>query len=152
MIAVKPSFAYDSPRFHTLSTEPQVVSTSTQPSARSRSKSRTVTPKAGRMTTSSGVTAPTSKSPPSRRARNSTPIARSFELTWGLWMISPTRKMRLPGNLLRVSRQAHLPRSEEHTSELQSRLHLVCRLLLEKKKHDPPRTRSNTAQSHTHAS
>src|SRR2546422_362877 len=28
----------------------------------------------------------------------------------------------------------HLMRSEEHTSELQSRLHLVCRLLLEKKK------------------
>src|SRR2546422_5362431 len=28
----------------------------------------------------------------------------------------------------------HLSRSEEHTSELQSRLHLVCRLLLEKKK------------------
>src|SRR2546429_1181891 len=27
------------------------------------------------------------------------------------------------------------PRSEEHTSELQSRLHLVCRLLLEKKYH-----------------
>src|SRR5687768_18090685 len=27
-----------------------------------------------------------------------------------------------------------LDRSEEHTSELQSRLHLVCRLLLEKKK------------------
>src|SRR2546429_4473672 len=26
-------------------------------------------------------------------------------------------------------------RSEEHTSELQSRLHLVCRLLLEKKKY-----------------
>src|SRR2546422_3543871 len=26
------------------------------------------------------------------------------------------------------------PRSEEHTSELPSRLHLVCRLLLEKKK------------------
>src|SRR2546429_2738490 len=29
---------------------------------------------------------------------------------------------------------ANPPRSEEHTSELQSRLHLVCRLLLEKKK------------------
>src|SRR2546429_3201083 len=29
---------------------------------------------------------------------------------------------------------ARCPRSEEHTSELQSRLHLVCRLLLEKKK------------------
>src|SRR2546422_6012076 len=28
----------------------------------------------------------------------------------------------------------YLSRSEEHTSELQSRLHLVCRLLLEKKK------------------
>src|SRR2546422_5176716 len=28
-----------------------------------------------------------------------------------------------------------LRRSEEHTSELQSRLHLVCRLLLEKKKY-----------------
>src|SRR3712207_7405599 len=27
------------------------------------------------------------------------------------------------------------PRSEEHTSELQSRQYLVCRLLLEKKKH-----------------
>src|SRR2546422_2998629 len=40
----------------------------------------------------------------------------------------------------RVSQQAtdvpaaDLGRSEEHTSELQSRLHLVCRLLLEKKK------------------
>src|SRR5690554_7167832 len=30
--------------------------------------------------------------------------------------------------------QSHHPRSEEHTSELQSRPHLVCRLLLEKKK------------------
>src|SRR2546422_4545768 len=44
----------------------------------------------------------------------------------------------------RPSRRGHRPppgsrsragwRSEEHTSELQSRLHLVCRLLLEKKK------------------
>src|SRR2546429_3870347 len=34
-----------------------------------------------------------------------------------------------------ILRQASLNhRSEEHTSELQSRLHLVCRLLLEKKK------------------
>src|SRR5690554_7409148 len=31
-------------------------------------------------------------------------------------------------------------RSEEHTSELQSRPHLVCRLLLEKKKHCPKAT------------
>src|SRR2546422_7208556 len=32
-------------------------------------------------------------------------------------------------------------RSEEHTSELQSRLHLVCRLLLEKKKQEKPTVR-----------
>src|SRR5687767_15320182 len=31
--------------------------------------------------------------------------------------------------------EGHLPRSEEHTSELQSLAYLVCRLLLEKKKH-----------------
>src|SRR5437762_4554515 len=30
-----------------------------------------------------------------------------------------------------------IQRSEEHTSELQSPMYLVCRLLLEKKKHDP---------------
>src|SRR2546422_6663390 len=37
--------------------------------------------------------------------------------------------------LLEALAQRHGPvRSEEHTSELQSRLHLVCRLLLEKKK------------------
>src|SRR2546422_2344148 len=34
----------------------------------------------------------------------------------------------------RVEQEVFAIRSEEHTSELQSRLHLVCRLLLEKKK------------------
>src|SRR3989449_6065136 len=39
-------------------------------------------------------------------------------------------------------------RSEEHTSELQSRLHLVCRLLLEKKKsHQPRVARSGEART-----
>src|SRR5205809_4672195 len=38
----------------------------------------------------------------------------------------------LPG-IIGILRESRL-RSEEHTSELQSRLHLVCRLLLEKKK------------------
>src|SRR2546422_4878358 len=41
------------------------------------------------------------------------------------------------GSVERLAQQIALlddPRSEEHTSELQSRLHLVCRLLLEKKK------------------
>src|SRR2546429_7841738 len=33
-----------------------------------------------------------------------------------------------------MHREESQDRSEEHTSELQSRLHLVCRLLLEKKK------------------
>src|SRR5690625_6277097 len=46
----------------------------------------------------------------------------------------------LPGTLARLVREGQrlgegqLQRSEEHTSELQSRGHLVCRLLLEKKK------------------
>src|SRR2546422_5309031 len=38
--------------------------------------------------------------------------------------------------------RAMVERSEEHTSELQSRLHLVCRLLLEKKK-------NKNSQDHT---
>src|SRR2546422_3021972 len=42
-------------------------------------------------------------------------------------------------------------RSEEHTSELQSRLHLVCRLLLEKKNNSTPHavaTGDGTEQPH----
>src|SRR3712207_7426707 len=39
-----------------------------------------------------------------------------------------------PSALGRVRREPRLRRSEEHTSELQSRQYLVCRLLLEKKK------------------
>src|SRR5205809_4503444 len=42
----------------------------------------------------------------------------------------------LPGSL------PNYLRSEEHTSELQSRLHLVCRLLLEKKKNKTTNTRT----------
>src|SRR6266699_4057147 len=38
-----------------------------------------------------------------------------------------------------VFASANVVRSEEHTSELQSRPHLVCRLLLEKKNNSPPR-------------
>src|SRR5439155_11194564 len=47
-----------------------------------------------------------------------------------------TRGGRAPTSVSRDSSAAHRrvqPRSEEHTSELQSRGHLVCRLLLEKK-------------------
>src|SRR3989442_3177633 len=42
-------------------------------------------------------------------------------------------KARRAARLLSSAQHAHA-RSEEHTSELQSRPHLVCRLLLEKKK------------------
>src|SRR3712207_7345029 len=43
------------------------------------------------------------------------------------WRLAPYRELRQHDHLLD-------PRSEEHTSELQSRQYLVCRLLLEKKK------------------
>src|SRR5262249_61041034 len=46
----------------------------------------------------------------------------------------------------------HLPRSEEHTSELQSLTNLVCRLLLEKKNNNrrrsPPSTYSPPPRTH----
>src|SRR2546422_4510274 len=54
--------------------------------------------------------------------------------------------------------RARRARSEEHTSELQSRLHLVCRLLLEKKKRTTTELRNqsptkrrctNTSPAHT---
>src|SRR5690242_21447781 len=52
----------------------------------------------------------------------------------------------LPPTALRVPMRAHTlgtDRSEEHTSELQSHVNLVCRLLLEKKKtRFPPDTSS----------
>src|SRR2546422_3070010 len=47
----------------------------------------------------------------------------SFLHPWSLSFLAP-----------RARKERDQGRSEEHTSELQSRLHLVCRLLLEKKK------------------
>src|SRR3989449_3399494 len=47
----------------------------------------------------------------------------------------------------RGSRAGANVRSEEHTSELQSRLHLVCRLLLEKKKACEPEWLSSARSS-----
>src|SRR3712207_8722598 len=47
------------------------------------------------------------------------------------------------GGVLR-QREVPRPRSEEHTSELQSRQYLVCRLLLEKKK------KTQVVQKHSH--
>src|SRR3712207_7675615 len=56
----------------------------------------------------------------------------------------PARGSRRPAALRALASAQHsqnlVDRSEEHTSELQSRQYLVCRLLLEKKKHSskPP--------------
>src|SRR3712207_8561171 len=52
------------------------------------------------------------------------------ELQKGLARQQPDKKVRV----YNVAASAHTSRSEEHTSELQSRQYLVCRLLLEKKK------------------
>src|SRR2546422_4506892 len=51
------------------------------------------------------------------------------------YVVKPLRREDLLDTVARAIAAA--PRSEEHTSELQSRLHLVCRLLLEKKKEHP---------------
>src|ERR1035441_10756678 len=51
------------------------------------------------------------------------------------------------GLLIRQLPQRSAWRSEEHTSELQSLRHLVCRLLLEKKKKHGHRTGGSTARS-----
>src|SRR2546422_7700423 len=74
----------------------------------------------------------------SRKRRRAHPAARyaSFQAT----SKNPLQRWhrRLPG------------RSEEHTSELQSRLHLVCRLLLEKKKKKNETVHHDARQSETH--
>src|SRR5258708_15268051 len=57
--------------------------------------------------------------------------------------VSESRQARIRTGVARIPRQVF--RSEEHTSELQSPDHLVCRLLLEKKKRDqeiPTRVRT----------
>src|SRR2546422_8089601 len=55
--------------------------------------------------------------------------------TSGPAVISPEPSQQTPQSCCERSHcRAIQLRSEEHTSELQSRLHLVCRLLLEKKK------------------
>src|SRR5690606_40019925 len=72
------------------------------------------------------------------------PTRRSSDLREGrgggrLALLRRPRQHLLPARLgqplsLHARRRPALPRSEEHTSELQSRENLVCRLLLEKKK------------------
>src|SRR2546429_7023593 len=59
-----------------------------------------------------------------------------------------TRNYYWPQSRARLKPETMTVRSEEHTSELQSRLHLVCRLLLEKKK-KKKRKHNNTNTKHT---
>src|SRR3712207_8267613 len=56
------------------------------------------------------------------------------------WNVAPTDPVAIV-----VQREQREVRSEEHTSELQSRQYLVCRLLLEKKK----KQKKNTHMLHT---
>src|SRR2546422_3467272 len=70
------------------------------------------------------LTAPAAPSNSSDRSRKKLDVLKSSG-----WLLYVTRNAGSP----QVS-FASGSRSEEHTSELQSRLHLVCRLLLEKKK------------------
>src|SRR2546422_3337141 len=73
-----------------------------------------------------------------RRPPRSTlfPYTTLFRSRVGVDPVSDEIRDRVQGGLARLAgeRADHPLRSEEHTSELQSRLHLVCRLLLEKKK------------------
>src|SRR5258707_4262625 len=63
-----------------------------------------------------------------------TTLFRSHDLERQLGRVRDLLGRRLaPQRLAQVLRR---PRSEEHTSELQSRQYLVCRLLLEKKKNN----------------
>src|SRR5437660_9475201 len=62
---------------------------------------------------------------------------RFWVFTWSMSTLVPTSKVTLRfmvPSLAFVDIMYSMLRSEEHTSELQSRGHLVCRLLLEKKK------------------
>src|SRR5256884_6893860 len=59
---------------------------------------------------------------------------RTSRLSGGPEFWNRARNYRALAERDRESRRCASDRSEEHTSELQSRLHLVCRLLLEKKK------------------
>jgi hypothetical protein len=72
------------------------------PDRAQRLEAAIVTPKAGRITTSSARTPEKSNTPSEFGSRISIPIPRSLALTCGLWMISPTSSSRRSGNLRRV--------------------------------------------------
>src|SRR5260370_30627696 len=63
---------------------------------------------------------------------------------------SPTRSCRCIQGRCPASTSVRNQRSEEHTSELQSHLNLVCRLLLEKKKDHLSALLCTSGTAHTH--
>src|SRR5258707_2996538 len=63
--------------------------------------------------------------------------------------LNELRRWNIPNAINRML-QRRSSRSEEHTSELQSRQYLVCRLLLEKKKNDAQQVRSDSAAAAAH--
>src|SRR5699024_12447210 len=94
-------------------------------------------------------TAPTPSDTPSLSLHDALPICsrRSSGASSSAWVSVGTEKLcthtrpasparRIPSSAAPIASAVQSPRSEEHTSELQSRFDLVCRLLLEKKKKD----------------
>src|SRR6266508_4951734 len=84
---------------------------------------------------------PNAEKPPMRRPAKSgfvpsTPVSTTAIVTWrfGLTVRNAERHPILSSAHCEEKAGSETVRSEEHTSELQSRGHLVCRLLLEKKK------------------
>src|SRR5438034_8088246 len=70
--------------------------------------------------------------PRAKRAEPQAEVPRKEPLPAPSSLLPKTRKLKTPPS----ARPVFVPRSEEHTSELQSHSDLVCRLLLEKKNPD----------------
>src|SRR5437763_4805200 len=73
-------------------------------------------------------------SPPSARPNSSTATAPTPTQQARLWLQVPWNSGRAQPARMASESALGRNRSEEHTSELQSPMYLVCRLLLEKKK------------------
>src|SRR3712207_6891499 len=75
----------------------------------------------------------------SPRAFLDTVLRESLKVPAFVWRAVFESRWRGEGDFSAELGQVTAPRSEEHTSELQSRQYLVCRLLLEKKNKQTPR-------------
>src|SRR2546422_8334161 len=105
-----------------------------RPASKPVSKSSARKPKAKQAKVTKFPTASMKKPLPAAKRSSPPPAARKSDPPpRGMPALTPPKQVQEPKQ----------SRSEEHTSELQSRLHLVCRLLLEKKK------KNNTSNIHT---